>query len=79
MENNAPAAGQFRPVQVRTNSSVLSPSDFAWEILRRQAGYRSGPAPNRRILGGPSGKPVTLIDCDAPGDRSSGLLFRGGS
>lgn len=79
MGSKAKAGNIFRPVAVPTSTPILSQADFVWEILRRRTDYQCGPMPVRRTIGTGWGKPVTLIECDPPPDRSWGLLFRGGS
>jgi hypothetical protein len=76
MGSTTRSVGHLRLVEWQTNASLWSQSDFAWEILRRRADYHAGPPPARRTIGAPAQKPVTLIECTPPTDRSWGLLFR---
>jgi hypothetical protein len=79
MGSKAKLGKHFRLVEAQSGKPILSQADFAWEILRRRADYQPGPVPVRRAIGAAGGRPVTLIECDPPPDRSWGLLFRGGS
>lgn len=72
-------SGCLRIVDERTSLSALSQPDFAWEILRRKAGYHAGCAAARQVLAATGGHAVTLIEGAPPDSRSWGLLFRGGS
>lgn len=78
MENKTRAAN-FHLVRTQMDMPPLNESDFAWEIIRRRADYHAGPAPTRRVIGAHSEKPVILIECAQPTNRSWGLLFRKGS
>lgn len=72
-------SGYFRIVDERTSLSALSQPDFAWEILRRKAGYHAGCEAARQVLAASGGHAVTLIEGAPPDSRSWGLLFRRGS